>query len=98
MRARGVIFMHRMIAAVGYEILAPIQVILPSLLNYSDAKETDTVVQLLNQCMIEFSDQMLEVIDAVFLSVFHKYKFLYSSMEQNFLASQEPRLVTPRKK
>ena len=88
-RARGVIFMHRMIMAVGSEILLPIQAILPNLLTYADAKETDTVVQLLNQCMIEFTDQVLDIIDVIFLPVCEKYKFLYSTMEHNYLASQD---------
>ena len=85
-RGRGVIFMHRMIASIGKEALGPIQSILPALINYSDSKDTDVVVQLLNQCMIEFADQMLDVIDAMFMTIFEKYKALYGSMERNFLS------------
>ena len=51
-RGRGVIFMHRMIASIGKEALGPIQSILPVLINCSDSKDTDVVVQLINQCMI----------------------------------------------
>lgn len=88
-RARGVIFMHRMIASVGSGILGPVQTILPNLVSAAEAKDTDIVVQLLNQCMIEFTDQILDVIDAAFASIFEKYKVLYSSMEQNYLVAQQ---------
>ena len=82
-RARGIIFMHRMITAIGPAVLGPIQECLAVLLRYSDYKDTDSTVQLLNQCLIEFSDQMLDLIDAAFVTIFEKIKQLYTTLEEN---------------
>ena len=85
-RGKTVIFMHRMITTLGNHILQPFRTCFQSLILNSDAKDTDIVIQLVNQFLIEFTDQMLDLIELVLRNIYEKYKALYINLEKNLFS------------
>lgn len=92
-RAKTVIFLHRMVAMLGSGVLDLLGHMYPALLQYSDSTDTDHVVQVLNQATVEFQSQCGALTDAVFGLTCDKYdellqRFEAAQMENRWIAEQ----------
>ena len=95
-RAKTVIFLHRMVAMLGSDVLKLLGHMYPALLQHSDSTDTDHVVQVLNQVMVEFQSQSRPLIDAVFGITCDKFedllqRFETAQMENRWFAEQASR-------
>lgn len=87
LRAKILVFLHRMVACIGDRILPYEEQILPSLLAAADATDADDVVQVLNQLMVEYGKDSLPVVDKLFLSVIDKYSAMSITLETSSTAT-----------
>lgn len=87
LRAKILVFLHRMVACIGERILPYEGQILPALLAAADATDADDVVQVLNQLMVEYGQDSLPVVDKLFLSVIDKYSSMSVALESSSTAT-----------
>jgi len=92
-RAKTSVFLHRMVAMLGSGVLDLLGHMYPALLQYSDNADTDHVVQVLLQAMVEFQSQCGPLADAVFGLTCDKYeellqRFEAAQMENRWIAEQ----------
>eukprot|EP00605_Chrysophyceae_sp_TOSAG23-4_P000515 GSChrysophyteH1.ASY1.ANO1.581.1 assembled CDS len=80
-RAKVVVFLHRMVAMLGVNVIDLLGHIYPFLLQYSDATDTDHIVQVLNQALVEFRDRCGGLLDAVFSRTCEKFEDLIRQFE-----------------
>lgn len=83
LRAKILVFLHRMVSCIGERILPYEEQVLPALLAAADATDADDVVQVLNQLMVEYGRDALSVVDKLFLSVVDKYSALSATLESS---------------
>jgi len=76
LRGKILIYLHRLVACIHTKALQYAQQVIPYLLSGAEINETEEVVQVLNQLMVEFGSQCLPVVDALFLLIMNKYQAL----------------------
>jgi hypothetical protein len=80
-RAKVVVFLHRMVAMLGVNVIDLLGHIYPYLLQYSDASDTDLIVQVLNQALVEFHEKCGGLVDSVFGVTCDKFEDLIRQFE-----------------
>ena len=89
-RAKTVMFLHRMVHSLGPVVIELLGVTYPSLLHNSDANDADQVVQVLNQVMAEFQAVVLPLVDEAMQPTLEKIQNLLADFER---AQQESKWV-----
>jgi len=81
---RVLVFMHRMVACLGVEVVPLVQEVLPMLLLSGGTWDADDPVQLINQSMIEFDRECLSTVTLLFSDVVHYYYARLSALQSQW--------------
>ena len=81
-RAKTVMFLHRMVHSLGPHVIELLGHTYPPLLNNSDAGDADQVVQVLNQVMAEFQGTVLPLVDEALSPTLEKFQTLIADFER----------------
>jgi hypothetical protein len=86
LRAKILIYLHRMVGCLGPRVLSLAHQVLPTLLAQADAGDADDVVQVLNQLMVEYQSECLPLVQDLLGVVADKYTALSAAIEQTSTA------------
>lgn len=78
-RNKSLMFAHRMIKCMGSQSMEVIHSIFGLLLTHSDLKDTEDVVQLLNQSILEYDAGSMSLIDSYLGKVINKFLTLFET-------------------
>lgn len=81
-RNKSIIYLHRMVQCIGYQVLDSCSKCLPIFIEYADASDLDLPVQLLNQLMAEFgptehSSLVIEIANELLVPVVDRLSAIY---------------------
>ena len=80
-RAKVIMFIHRMVNTLGDTTISMLEAVYPTLLQYSDTTDVNETVQLVNQVMIEFGETCLPFIDTLFGPTLDRYQAVIAAFE-----------------
>jgi hypothetical protein len=86
LRAKILIYLHRMVGCLGPRVVSLAHQVLPTLLGQADASDADDVVQVLNQLMVEYQSECLLLVQDLLGVVADKYTALSAAIEQTSTA------------
>jgi hypothetical protein len=86
-RAKVLVYQHRMVACIGPRAIAYAHHIVSALLQHAEMGDVDAVVQVLNQLLVEYEGACYEVVDALYGAVEGKYVALAAYLDASSGAS-----------
>ncbi len=81
-RAKAVMFLHRMVHSLGAHVVELLRHTYAPLLNNSDAGDAEHVVQVLNQAMAELQSAVLPFVDEALSPTLEKFESLIANFER----------------